>query len=56
MIVNCTPSLPFPEINAHVLRVSVKDHPNNSNMILDILHNENILDKLIIVLSMEKMF
>ena len=46
MIVNCTPSLPFPEINAHFLRVPVKDHPNNSNTMVNILHNDGILDKI----------
>lgn len=46
MIINCTPSLPFPDISKECVRISIHDHPDNGDMLFDILHNNKILHKI----------
>ena len=46
MIVNCTPCLPFPECHSEYSRVSIHDHPDNSNQLVDILYNTPVLERI----------
>lgn len=46
LIVNCTTTVPFQSSMSEMVRISVDDDPSNSSEMFNILHNENILQKI----------
>jgi|SaaInlV_150m_DNA_4_1039716.scaffolds.fasta_scaffold00951_4 protein-tyrosine phosphatase len=46
LIINCTPSIPFPLCNTEYIRVAVNDHVTSNNDMFAILYNNGILERI----------